>query len=184
MAGLWPHGRRTHRSAGTSWALHDHSLGCSAQAPLPSPALFVETCSILCANSQGMKQPEGPKNSGLSFQQADGSFRTRLDPSEKLIPSNLTPLWPFVPLGSFYGFFRCEPWAGNKGNCQMQTRRLCRQERRAQKTPNIELWSKDSSVFLLFLPSFLPSFFFFFFPVFLPFLGSHSRHMEVPRLGV
>ena len=161
MAGLWPHGRRTHRSAGTSWALHDHSLGCSAQAPLPSPALFVETCSILCANSQGMKQPEGPKNSGLSFQQADGSFRTRLDPSEKLIPSNLTPLWPFVPLGSFYGFFRCEPWAGNKGNCQMQTRRLCRQERRAQKTPNIELWSKDSSVFLLFLPSFLPSFFFF-----------------------
>lgn len=54
--------------AGTSCFIRDHGLRCSGHDPLPSLASSVETCRILCANSQRMKQPEGPENVGLSFQ--------------------------------------------------------------------------------------------------------------------
>lgn len=80
-----------------------------AQGMTRSPllALFVETCRILCADSQGMKQPEGPRNAGLSFQRINGSPNPIAQVSEAAsLPLDSPPgLWFLLPP-------RQESWVG------------------------------------------------------------------------
>ena len=69
--------------------------------------------------------------------------------------------------------------------------RLCNPSSVLQQLPNfavhivaMDKTEEDGHVCVPLKFSFLSFFFFFFFFCLLPFLGLHSWHMEVPRLGV